>query len=145
MRQRCITAKAWFVQFEGRRRTSLVPNLTPLIDVVFLLLVFFMLTSHFVREESLQIDLPAAEGGMALEEEEVLEVVVDEQNRLRVRNHFVEAKELETVIRNALSGNAERKVRLRGDRRATLDITVQVLDAARRAGAQGVDVVTEEP
>lgn len=133
------------MQFEGRRRSSRVPNLTPLIDVVFLLLVFFMLTSHFVREETLNVDLPSAESGVPLEDTEVLEIVVDEQSRLRVDNHFVELAELETVIRNTLAGGRKRTVRLRGDRRATLEVTVKILDAARKAGAEGVDIVTEEP
>lgn len=133
------------MQFEGRRRSSSVPNLTPLIDMVFLLLVFFMLTSHFVREESLAVDLPSAESGTPLQEEHVLEIVVDEQSRLRLHNHFVEPENLTGALRTALAGGEIRTVRLRGDRRATLDVTVKVLDAARNAGAEGVDIVTEEP
>ncbi len=133
------------MQFEGRRRSSRVPNLTPLIDVVFLLLVFFMLTSHFVREEALNVELPSAASGNALNNDEVLEIVVDAQNRLQIRNHFVDAAELESVIRSALTDMSQRTVRLRGDRQATLDVTVKVLDAARSAGADGVDIVTEEP
>ncbi|GAB4354392.1 MAG: biopolymer transporter ExbD [Gammaproteobacteria bacterium] len=133
------------MQFEGRRRTSGVPNLTPLIDMVFLLLVFFMLTSHFVREESLAVDLPDAESGVPLQDEHVLEIVVDERSRLRLHNHFIEPANLTAALRQALAGREVRTVRLRGDRRATLDVTVKVLDAARNAGAEGVDIVTEEP
>jgi biopolymer transport protein ExbD len=113
--------------------------------MVFLLLVFFMLTSHFVREETLAVDLPTAESGTPLKDQEVLEIVVDEQSRLRIHNHFVDPENLTGALRNALSGGDVRTVRLRGDRRATLDVTVKVLDAARNAGADGVDIVTEEP
>lgn len=133
------------MQFEGRRRSSGVPNLTPLIDMVFLLLVFFMLTSHFVREESLPVDLPSAESGAPLKDREVLEIVADAQSRLRIHNRIVEPEDLATALREALAGGDVHTVRLRGDRRATLDVTVTVLDAARSAGAEGVDIVTEEP
>lgn len=133
------------MQFEARRRGSRVPNLTPLIDVVFLLLVFFMLTSHFVREEALNVELPDAVSGTPLEDAKALEIVVDAQSRLRVGKRVVEPKELTEVIRDALAGGKVRTVRLRGDRRATLAVMVKVLDAARNAGAEGVDIVAEAP
>lgn len=133
----------WFMQFEGRRRTSHIPNLTPLIDIVFLLLVFFMLTSHFVREDAIDIDLPVADSGEAIEEDEQLEVVIDGQGRILIHDHFVEPESLEDTLRQALSGKDEKVVRVRGDRAAALGRAVIVLDASRKAGAQAVDIVTE--
>jgi biopolymer transport protein ExbD len=131
------------MQFEGRRRTSHVPNLTPLIDIVFLLLVFFMLTSHFVREDAIDIDLPVADSGEAIEEDEQLEVVLDAQGRILIHDHFVEPESLEATLREALSAKNEKVVRVRGDRAAALGRAVIVLDASRKAGAQAVDIVTE--
>ena len=131
------------MQFEGRRRTSHIPNLTPLIDIVFLLLVFFMLTSHFVREDAIDIDLPVADSGEAIEEDEQLEVVIDGQGRILIHDHFVEPESLEDTLRQALSGKDEKVVRVRGDRAAALGRAVIVLDASRKAGAQAVDIVTE--
>ena len=63
------------MQFEGGRRSSHVPNLTPLIDIVFLLLIFFMLTSHFVREDALDIQLPEAESGHSLDDKKALKLL----------------------------------------------------------------------
>jgi biopolymer transport protein ExbD len=131
------------MQFEGRRRISHVPNLTPLIDIVFLLLVFFMLTSHFVREESIDIDLPIADSGEAIEENKQLEVVIDPQGRILIDGHFVEPESLVATLRKALSKKLEKVVRVRGDRSAALGQAVLVLDASRKAGAQSVDIVTE--
>lgn len=131
------------MQFEGRRRTSNTPNLTPLIDVVFLLLVFFMLTSHFVREEAMNIDLPVAESGEATGEDDQLEVVVDADGRFLLNDHFVEAGALEATLHKALQGRSNKVVRIRGDRGAALGTAVSVLDAARKAGAASVDIVTE--
>lgn len=131
------------MQFEGRRRTSRVPNLTPLIDIVFLLLVFFMLTSHFVREEALNVDLPVADAGQARAEDEQLEVVVDADGRYLIDTHFVEAAALEATLREKLAGRDDRVVRIRGDRAVALGEAVAVLEAARKAGADAVDIVTE--
>jgi biopolymer transport protein ExbD len=132
------------MQFEGRRRTSHVPNLTPLIDIVFLLLVFFMLTSHFVQEQALNIDLPVADSGEAVTEDNQLEVVLSPEGHLLVDEHIVEADNLEGVLRQQLEGREDKLVRVRGDRGAPLGKAVTVLDAARKAGADAVDIVTEQ-
>jgi biopolymer transport protein ExbD len=131
------------MQFEGRRRLSHVPNLTPLIDIVFLLLVFFMLTSHFVREENIKVDLPVAQSG-APDDSEYVQVVLDAQGRILLRDHFIDMSELTARLRDELARQPEKVVRIRGDRAVTLGLAVGVLDAARSAGADGVDIVTVE-
>ncbi len=129
------------MHFEGRRRPVQGPNLTPLIDVVFLLLVFFMLTSHFVREEAIPLDLPSAESGAALAED-ILQVVLDDQGRIRLGEETIVEVELEGRLRQELQGRDDKRLLLRGDRVAPLGLTVTVLDAARLAGATGVDIIT---
>jgi len=131
------------MQFEGRRRLSHVPNLTPLIDIVFLLLVFFMLTSHFVREENIKVDLPVAQSGDP-DDNEYVQVVLDAQSRILLRDHFIDIGELESRLKDELSRQPDKVVRIRGDRAVTLGLAVGVLDAARKAGAEGVDIVTVE-
>ncbi len=131
------------MQFEGRRRSSQIPNLTPLIDIVFLLLVFFMLTSHFVRDEAIDLDLPVAESGEALEEDNRIEVVIDATGNILLHEHFVELSSLEETLGEELEKSSEKVVRIRGDRSAALGKAVTVMDAARKAGAQAVDIVTE--
>jgi biopolymer transport protein ExbD len=132
------------MQFEGRRRTSQIPNLTPLIDIVFLLLVFFMLTSHFVQEQALNIDLPVADSGEAVTEDTQLEVVIKPEGVLLIDDHIVEPDNLQAVLQEQLKGRKDKLVRVRGDRGAPLGEAVTVLDAARKAGADGVDIVTEQ-
>lgn len=131
------------MQFEGRRRTSNIPNLTPLIDIVFLLLVFFMLTSHFVRENTIDIDLPVADSGKALTEDKQLEVVIDARGIIRIGNQNIAPEALEATLRQELSHRKDKVVRVRGDRSAALGRAVNILDASRKAGAQAVDIVAE--
>lgn len=132
------------MQFEGRRRSGEIPNLTPLIDIVFLLLVFFMLTSHFVQEQAIDIDLPIAQSGEAVGEDTQLELVITAEGRFLLDEHFVEPESLEAVLREKLKQRSEKNLRVRGDRHAPLGQAVSVLDAARNAGASGVDIVTEQ-
>ncbi len=133
------------MQFEGRRRSAQVPNLTPLIDIVFLLLIFFMLTSHFVQEEALDVALPEARSGAPSEGESRLTLVIDAQGHYRLDGAEVSEAGLEAALRSALTEREDKALRVRGDRDAPLGLAVRLLDAARRAGASGVDLLTEQP
>lgn len=129
--------------FEGRRRPRTGPNLTPLVDVVFLLLLFFMLTSHFVQDEVVELDLPEAESGAF--KDEVLQVVLREDGKIFLDQQPVELADLRDGLTRELAGRSEKTVRIRGDKNISLELTVEVLDAARLAGAEGVDLVTRQP
>jgi biopolymer transport protein ExbD len=131
------------MQFEGSRRSSHVPNMTPLIDIVFLLLVFFMLTSHFVQDDALNIQLPETESGEALDKEKSIEIVIDASGQWLYKEQVVDAEALRLALQADLSGLEDKRVRIRGDKSSDLGGAVEVLDIARRAGATGVDIVTE--
>jgi biopolymer transport protein ExbD len=131
------------MQFEGSRRTSHVPNLTPLIDIVFLLLIFFMLTSHFVRDDALNIQLPEAESGELLDEKKSIEVIINADGQWLYREQVLNEETLQPALQKDLLGREAKRVRIRGDRASDLGGAVTVLDIARRAGATGVDIVTE--
>ncbi len=130
------------MQFEGRRRTSHIPNLTPLIDIVFLLLIFFMLTSHFVRDEVINIDLPEADSGEALDEPQQVEVVINEAGEFSIDKQIISLNKLQSVLEDKLNNQEEKIVRIRGDENVDLGIAIEAFDAARKAGADGVDIVT---
>lgn len=131
------------MQFEGLRRSSHVPNITPLIDIVFLLLVFFMLTSHFVQDDVLDIQLPETESGQRMDEKEGIEIIINAEGQWLYKERVLKADELYLVLQEDLSQRDDKRVRIRGDKSSDLGSAVTLLDVARRAGATGVDVVTE--
>ena len=133
------------MEFEGLRRSSHSPSLTPLIDIVFLLLVFFMLTAHFVEDEAITIALPEAQSSTELKQDEVVQVLVDAQGRAYINGEEIAITELEMRLRIELQDRDNKWVTLRGDQGADLAKAVAVLDAARRAGADAVDIVTNRP
>lgn len=118
-----------------RRHSSTVLNLTPLIDIVFLLLVFFMLTAHFIQEERIDIDLPEASSSAADEDEQFVDVVLLPDGRLLVDGLETTEEKLTDTLRGALHAPNKRYVRLRGDRAAQFGNAVTIIDAARNAGA----------
>lgn len=120
-----------------------MPNITPLIDIVFLLLVFFMLTSHFVQDDVLNIQLPETESGEQLDEKKSIEIVINAEGQWLYQERIVSADDLYLALQEDLSEREDKRVRIRGDKSSDLDSAVTLLDVARRAGATGVDIVTE--
>ena len=72
------------MKFRRKRLDDVGVNLTPLIDVVFLLLIFFMVSTTFTRETQLSIDLPEAQGEVKQSSEEEIEILIDESGGYRV-------------------------------------------------------------
>ena len=133
------------MQFEGARRSGQAPNLTPLIDIVFLLLVFFMLTAHFVRDEGLPIELPEAASAVSLEQKEPLEIAISSSGQVTISGEQILLELLVEKVSSLLSSRDEKRIVIRGDAGVSLGDSVKVIDAARQAGASGVDIVTEQP
>jgi len=132
------------MQFEGKRRSSHIPNLTPLIDIVFLLLIFFMLTSHFVREDTLNIQLPEANSGQQLDEKKSIEVVINADEQWLYKGEVVDANTLKRLLREDLAKLEVKRVRIRGDKVSDLGSAVSLLDLVRESGATSVDIVTQK-
>ncbi len=133
------------MQYKRRFRTSLGLNLTPLIDIIFLLLVFFMLTAHFVEEQVMDIQLPKAEQTRTPDELDMVEIVLNSDGTIAINDHTAELEQLEQMIRVALIAPESKTVRIRGDKEVNLGLTVSVMDAARKAGAESLNIVTEKP
>ncbi len=131
--------------YERRRRSATVLNLTPLIDIVFLLLIFFMLTSHFIEEQAIPVDLPRAENAGNAINKDFVEVLITPEGQLLVDGDPVQLEALEQTIRSALHAPGVWSVKLRGDQAADLGLAVKVIDAARSAGAESLDIVTRQP
>ncbi|MDX8401853.1 MAG: biopolymer transporter ExbD [Mariprofundaceae bacterium] len=133
------------MQPDLRRRAVPMPNLTPMIDIVFLLLVFFLLTAHFVRDEALPVQLPQAESGTSADADRALEIVLDAQGHVWIGGEEAPPEAWASTIRSRLATSSGRQVRLRGDARADLGRMVRLLDAARQAGAASVEVLARRP
>ena len=121
-------------------------NLTSLIDVVFLLLIFFMVATSFLDpEREIGIELPQAQSGEAAEEtpdEIIINVLKD--GTLIVSGSQVDRTGLESALKRAARANPETPVTIRGDRLVTHEQVVQVMDACGLAGLTNLAVGTLE-
>jgi len=113
-------------------------DLTPVIDMVFLLLIFFLVATTFQQtEREMQIALPVASaaGPISASLRELI-VNVNDQGAIIVSGRPVEPEQLHELISDALAANPQQKVTVRGDRNATYAHIVRVLDVCKGAGVQ---------
>ncbi|MBL8733306.1 MAG: biopolymer transporter ExbD [Planctomycetes bacterium] len=115
-------------------------NLTPMVDVVFLLLVFFLAATTFAREEvELDLRLPAARSGQPGKPEQQIVVNVFADGRLSMGGREVTLEALRQKLAAAGERNRKTPVLVRGDHAAQFGIGLQVLDACRLAKLEKVD------
>lgn len=132
------------VRFPPRRQTARGLNMTPLLDVVFLLLLFFMLTSSFAQP-AIALKLPEGTTGRMPEAVHVV-VTADAQGNLLVNRTPVTVDGLEEALREALAAVEPKEVHFRADRSIPFGLFVSVLDAARKVGALAIPIhVSDSP
>jgi biopolymer transport protein ExbD len=113
-------------------------ELTPLIDMVFLLLIFFLVATTFKQQErEMQIALPVAQaaGPISATLRELI-VNVEQSGTIIVGGRRIEVEELRALISEAVEVNPEQKVTVRGDRRTAYNNVVRVLDICKASGIQ---------
>jgi len=128
-----------------RRRNRITPQvpLTSLIDIVFLLLIYFLLTTNFMVEEGIKIKLPQAKA-TAPQAEEVVTVYVDQQGRAFLGSNEIPLAKLFDRLREMIEDRENKLVVVRADRAVVLNKAVKVMDIAKAAGADRLCLATEK-
>lgn len=126
------------------RKVRQVP-MTPLIDVVFLLLVFFMLSSSFVRSESLELSLPQASGGGSAGDGRLLQVYVAQDGSLYLGRRAVNEEQLVSTLRRTIRQFPDVGILLLSGPRVSVQQLVSVMDHIYMAGSTNLSVASWEP
>ncbi len=123
-------------------------NLTPLIDVVFILLIFFMVSTTFQKESEIKIELPEASADPVEEKEDVLELVIDAEGRYFIEQQQVVNTELNTLkkaIGKFLGERTGIPVVIRADRKTPYESVVRAMDATSQLGLVKMSLATSQP
>jgi biopolymer transport protein ExbD len=136
------------LKFRRQSREEVGINLTPLIDVVFLLLIFFMVSTTFNRETQLSIDLPEAEGKAVEVSEEQIEILIDESGRYRINGKGLvdnRMRTLQAAIYKISAGDTTLPMIITADAQAAHQDVVRAMDAAGQMGFVHLSITTREP
>lgn len=131
------------VHRKKRSRYTVTVPLTALIDIVFLLLVYFLLTTNFMVDEGIKIKLPQARAA-APQTEETITVYVDQQGRAFLGTEEVSIARLFDRLKEMIGSQENKLVVIRADRAVILNKAVKVMDIAKAAGAGRLCLATEK-
>ncbi|MCG8617368.1 MAG: biopolymer transporter ExbD [Desulfobacterales bacterium] len=124
-------------------RYQMQAPMTSLIDIVFLLLIYFMLTTNFIVEEGIKIKLPDAAASAPQVSREIT-IMVDQEGSAFIGAQKIPPDQLFTVIKGMIGKARDRMVIIKADRSVMLNKAVKVMDIAKAAGASKLLLATEK-
>ncbi|MDH5230679.1 MAG: biopolymer transporter ExbD [Gammaproteobacteria bacterium] len=116
-------------------------SMAPLIDVVFLLLIFFMVTTVFPENRGIVIEKPESKQAESLVIKKVT-FVVTKEGAISFRNRTIELSDLERIVKEQLLVAPDTAVLLQIDKSATTEVLIKIMDACKAAGAKQVGIAT---
>jgi biopolymer transport protein ExbD len=122
-----------------KKRGGFELNVVPLIDVVFVLLIFTILTSSLTKETGVTVDKPQAQSAGELNRQSIL-VAITREGTVHVNERQVDMESLQDVLHRMLAENALGEVVLIADRESNTGLLVNVMDACNLAGAKKISV-----
>ena len=119
-------------------------NLTPLIDMVFILLIFFAVNANFVKQTGVQIDRPSAKTAVTEAKANIL-IAVTESDEIWIDQKKVDLRRVRSIVERLHAENPEGSVVILSDKSSRAGLVVEVLDQARLAGVSNVAVAAATP
>lgn len=136
------------MQFKRQAKDDVDVNMTPLIDVVFLLLIFFMVSTTFTDKTEIKLDLPQATGVAQVKQPDAIKLVISEQGEYSVNgaklinNNFATLK---SAISKAVKGDLHTPFIITADANTSHQSVVKVMDAAGQLGFTNLSITTVHP
>ena len=121
---------------------SAEPNVAPLIDIVFILLIFFVVTTTFARDLGIDVERPSA-GTAAEQPANVIRVAVGRSGELAVDGRPTSAWRLSAEVEDRMLGHLDKSVLVVADRNVDAETLVEIMDACRQAGALQVALAVD--
>ena len=118
-------------------------NMTPMLDVVFILLIFFIVTASFVKEAGIEVNRPEAATAVKKERANIL-VAISDKGEIWINKRRVDVRAVQANIERLKAENPQGTVVIQADKKATTDVLIKVMDSARAAGVFDVSIAAQE-
>jgi biopolymer transport protein ExbD len=136
------------MKFRRRPRNDIAIELVPLVDVVLVLLLFFMVSTTFIRQSELKVDLPEAKADPQQLDNDVIEVTISADGEYAVNGRLLVDNELPTLmraLREAIGGDTRKHLVINADSDAHHQAVVRAMDAAGQSGLVHLSITTRNP
>ena len=118
-------------------------NMTPLLDVVFILLIFFIVTASFVKEAGIEVNRPEAATAVKKERANIL-VAISDKGEIWINKRRIDIRAVQANIERLKAENPQGTVVIQADKKSTTDVLIKVMDSARAAGVFDVSIAAQE-
>ena len=129
------------MQFKNSEKKRSRINVTPLIDVLFILLIFFMVSSSFIEQPGMKLELPAIKSKESVRVENLV-MTISKDGSLRLGEKPVDMGNLRAAIRDMIPNIEEKTLVLKADKDAAHGLIVQIMDIAKRSGLKKIVIGT---
>jgi len=119
-------------------------NITPMLDIVFIMLIFFIVTTSFTKETGASIMKPVAEQAVALQNGTIL-IGIRPNDDIWMAKREIELREVRQMVERAKAENPEGSVVIVADKGSKIGTVTQVMDQVRLAGVQGISISADVP
>ncbi len=133
--------KQHFINLMDEEETQI--DMTPMLDVVFILLIFFIVTASFVKESGIDVNRPEAATAVQKDRANIL-VAISDTGEVWINKRQVDVRAVQANIERLYAENPQGSVVIQADKKATTAVLIQVMDAARAAGVFDVSIATQE-
>ena len=136
------------MQFKRSKAQQLEVNITPLIDVVFLLLIFFMVSTTFTRETQLSLDLPEATGEESKKQPKQIEVLIDASGQYVINQRSLVSNKIDVVmaaLTEVSGGDKQLPLIITADAQTPHQAVITAMDAAGQLGFSQLSLTTKKP
>ncbi len=131
------------MRFRKRKSEEMAVDITPLIDMVFILLIFFMVSSTFVKDMKLDLTRPGASSAQKASSK-IARIYIDKAGETYIDGQSVKVWAIQGKIRDTLRASTEKAVLVITDESVAVDRLIEVIDQCKMAGASDVAVATEK-
>jgi biopolymer transport protein ExbD len=118
-------------------------DITPMLDVVFIMLIFFIVTATFIKEAGIDVDKPSAATAVVQEKASIL-VAIDANNNVWINRRQVDIRSVRSIVERLHAENPKGTLVIQADKESKNDTLVQVMDASRRAGVYDIALAANE-
>ena len=125
-------------------RSTLELNMTPLIDMVFILLIFFLVTTSFVKETGVDVNRPTASTAVSKDKASIF-IAIDQNDRIFMDHREIDPRAVRANVERALAENPDSAVVVVADKVSTAGAAIVVMDGCRMAGVKNVSLAARLP
>ena len=131
------------IKRRNKERDESTIDITPMLDIVFIMLIFFIVTTSFVKETGVEVNRPNASTAVADEKGNIL-IAISENNEIWIDKRMIDIRAVRANVERLKAENPEGSVIIQADENSKTGLLVETMDQVRLAGVQNVSIAADK-